>query len=329
MTFQALMLRQENKETRAAVESVDVAQLPAGEVLVDVAYSSLNYKDGLNITGAAKVARFFPMVAGIDGAGMVVESSSPRFSRGDHVVMTGCGSSETFWGGMAQKMRVSAEFLVPVPSGISLQQAMAIGTAGFTAMQSVMALEAHGLKPGGREVIVTGAAGGVGSISVTILARLGYQVVASTGRPELHDYLKSLGASRILDRAALATPSGRPLDSETWGGAVDSVGGETLASVVRQLARGASVAACGVAGGHAVNTMVYPFILRGANLLGIDSLAVPNPERLAIWERIRRDLPLDKLEAITQVVSLREALELARAILKGQVRGRVVVDVNA
>ncbi|HEX9374303.1 MAG TPA: acryloyl-CoA reductase, partial [Roseiflexaceae bacterium] len=244
--FKALVLVQQDGATRAAIQDLDVGALPEGDVLVAVAYSSLNYKDGLAITGRGKIVRRFPMVPGIDFAGTVEESQHPEFKPGDPVVLTGWGVGERHWGGLAQKARVKGDWLVPLPQGLSLEQTMGIGTAGLTAMLAVMALEEHGLAPGGREVLVTGASGGVGSVAVAVLAKLGYAVVASTGKAGAHDYLKSLGATEVIDRLA---PSGRPLDSERWAGAVDTVGGETLAALLPALAYGAAVAACGNAGG--------------------------------------------------------------------------------
>ena len=328
-TFKALLATQENGAFAVSIRQLERAQLPPGEVLVRVAYSSLNYKDGLALTGKPGVIRSFPMVPGIDLAGTVEESKSPDFKPGDTVVATGCGTSETFWGGYAQLARINAEYLSPVPQGWSLEQAMGVGTAGFTAMQCVMALEDHGLKPGGREVVVTGAAGGVGSTGVAILAKLGYKVAASTGRAQLGDYLRKLGASEILDRAALAAPSKRPLETERWAGAIDNVGGDTLAGLLRSMALGASVASCGVAAGAAFTSTVFPFILRGVNLLGIDSLRLPNARRRQIWSRIARDLPLNLLQDIMQVEPLGKVVQLGEKILAGQVRGRIVIDVNA
>ncbi len=296
--------------------------------MISVACSSLNYKDGLAVTGDGKIIRRFPMVPGIDLAGTVEESGSPSFRRGDEVVLTGWGIGERHWGGYTQLNRVKSEWLIPLPKGLRLQQSMAIGTAGFTAMLCVIALEDHGLKPGDREVLVTGAAGGVGSAAVAILAKLGHKVTASTGRKEAHEYLKSLGASSILDRSVLASPSNKPLESERWAGAVDTVGGETLVSVLRSLAYNGSVAACGLAGGHELNSTVFPFILRGANLLGIESAWCPVDRRKAAWKRLITDLPMDLLGQMTQVISLEEVPEWSAKILKGQVRGRVVVDVR-
>lgn len=326
-TFKALVVDQAG-ENRASLQQLRKDQLPAGDVLVRVAYSTVNYKDGLAVTGQGKILRSFPIVPGIDLSGTVEESSSPAFKPGDPVLVTGFGIGEQYWGGFSQYARVKSEWLVPLPAGLTLRQAMGIGTAGFTAMLSVMALEERGLRPGGRAVVVTGAAGGVGSVAVAILARLGYHVVASTGRRELQEYLLSLGAREILDRSVLATPSNRPLESERWGGAVDTVGGETLASLLRTMARGASVAACGLAGGSALHTTVMPFILRGVALIGIDSTMCPQDRRLAAWDRLTRDLPLDALESMIEVVSLEDVPAISQEILKGRIRGRVVVDMS-
>jgi acrylyl-CoA reductase (NADPH) len=327
-TFRALILNQDAGGFSASVQQLPPEALPAGEVTIRVLYSSLNYKDGLAVTGKLATIRKFPMVPGVDLAGIVEQSTSPDIQPADQVVVTGCGTSETMWGGYAQLARLNAEFVVPLPKGLTLKQAMGVGTAGFTAMMSVMELERYGLKPGGREVLVTGAGGGVGSVAVAILARLGYKVTASSGRAELGDYLKSLGAQQIIDRNALAAPSKRPLESERWAGAVDSVGGETLAAVIRSLSAGASVAACGLAGGPTLNTTVFPFILRGVNLLGIDSVRVPNARRREIWERVARDLPLELLDSMMEVHPLEDFRELGEKILAGKTRGRVVIDVN-
>ena len=328
-TFRGVLVTQVDGKFHAAIQDIPREQLPAGEVLVRVAYSSLNYKDGLAVTGMPGVIRTYPMVAGIDLAGTVEESSSPDFRPGDSVVATGCGTSETHWGGYAQLARLKAEWLVPVPAGMSLRQAMGIGTAGFTAMQSVIALEEHGAKPGGRAIVITGAAGGVGSVSIAILANLGYTVVASSGRPQLTAYLKGLGAHDVIDRAELSAASKRPLESERWGGAIDSVGGTTLAGLLRTMAVGGSVAACGVAGGPLFSSTVFPFILRGVNLLGIDSLRVPNARRRQIWTRLSTDLDRALLDSIIQVEPMGRIFELGAQILKGEIRGRTVIDVNA
>jgi acrylyl-CoA reductase (NADPH) len=329
-TFKALVIDQKDGEIQAELQELQPEALPEGDVLVSIAYSTLNYKDGLAVTGQGKVIRKYPMVPGIDFAGTVVESASPTFKTGDAVVLTGWGVGESHWGGYAQLARVKAEWLVPLPEGLSLKQAMGIGTAGFTAMLCVMALEEHGLTPTDqRQVVVTGAAGGVGSVAVAILAKRGYNVVASTGRAdEEHDYLQSLGARQILDRQVLAKP-GKPLESERWAGAVDTVGGDTLAALLPAMAQNTSVAACGNAAGIALNTTVFPFILRGVSLLGVNSVLVPQPRRLAAWSRLTRDLPLDGLDSMIQVVPLADVPELSRQILKGQVRGRIVIDVNS
>ena len=326
--FQALLVTQTDGKFEASIQKLQPEALPPGEVLIRVAYSSLNYKDGLAVTGKPGVIRKYPMVPGVDLAGTVEESSSVNFKPGDKVAVTGCGTSETLWGGYSQYARLAAEFVVPLPAGFNLQQAMGIGTAGFTAMQSVMALEEHGVKPGGREVVVTGAAGGVGSVAIAILGKLGYKVVASSGRAELHDYLRGLGASEIIDRSVLAAPSKRPLDSERWAAGIDSVGGDTLAGLLRSVVIGGSVAACGLAGGAALNTTVFPFILRGVNLLGIDSVRVPNQRRREIWARLARDLPTNLLDSMIQVKPLTEVFQLGEQILAGKTRGRVVIDVN-
>ena len=327
-TYKALVLNQDANGFSAGIQMLAPEAFPEGEVLIRVAYSSLNYKDGLAVTGKPGVVRKWPMVPGVDLAGVVEESASAEFQKGDEVVVTGCGTSETMWGGYAQLARLDARFIVPLPHGITLKQAMGVGTAGVTAMQCVMELERHGLKPSGKEVVVTGAGGGVGSVAVAILAKLGYQVVASSGRPELSDYLKSLGACEIIDRATLAAPSKKPMEAERWAGAVDSVGGETLAGVIRSLSSGGSVAACGLAGGASLNTSVFPFILRGVNLLGIDSVRVPNSQRRAVWERLGRDLPMELLDSMIEVHPLEEYQALGERILAGQTRGRVVIDVN-
>lgn len=328
-TFKALVVDQKEGQAQAEFRQLPPDVLPEGEVLVSVAYSSLNYKDGLAVTGQGRVIRKFPLVPGIDFAGTVLESASPAFKTGDQVVLTGWGVGESHWGGFAQMARVKAEWLVPLPQGLTLKQAMGIGTAGFTAMLSVMALEEKGLTPADqREVVVTGAAGGVGSVAVAILAKLGYNVVASTGRAELHDYLRQLGAKQILDRSVLAKP-GKPLESERWAGVVDTVGGDALAALLPGMAQNTSIAACGNAAGFALNTTVFPFILRGVSILGINSVLVPQPRRLAAWSRLAQDLPLDKLEAMMQEAPLDAVPELSQQILKGQIKGRVVIDVNA
>ena len=326
--FKALVVTQEGGKFNASFQQLDPGALPPGEVLVRVACSSLNYKDGLAVTGRPGVIRKYPMVPGIDLAGVVEESRSHEFKPGDKVVVTGCGTSETMWGGYAELARLDAEFIVPLPDGMSLKQAMGAGTAGFAAMQSIVALEQHGVKPGGRELLVTGASGGVGSIAVAILANLGYKVAASTGRPELHGYLRSLGAGEILDRVTLAAASDHPLETQRWAAAIDSVGGSTLAGLLRSMAMGGSVASVGLAGSAEFTTTVFPFILRGVNLLGIDSSRVSNAARREIWARLARDLPLSLLDRMIQVEPLERVRELGEQILAGNIRGRVVIEVN-
>jgi acrylyl-CoA reductase (NADPH) len=327
--FTALVLHESGGKVEPRVERVDETGLPAGEVTVAVEYSGLNYKDGMILNGLGRLVRKYPHVGGIDFAGTVERSDSPDFKPGDKVVLTGWRVGEVQWGGFAQKARVKASMPVKLPAGLTSQRAMAIGTAGFTAMLAVMALERHGLKPGGGEVLVTGAAGGVGSVATAILAKLGHQVAASTGRSATHGYLRDLGASTIVDRAELAKKPERPLDSERWAGAVDAVGGTTLATILTQLKYLGSVAACGLAGGTDLPATVIPFLLRGVNLLGIDSVMCPMDLRQEAWQRLVRDLPLDKLDAMTETVPLGALPEYAGRILKGETRGRVVVDVNA
>ncbi len=327
-TFRALVVDESGGSRRVEVRDVPVSDLPPGEVLVRVAYSTLNFKDGLAVTGKGKILRSTPMAPGIDFAGTVVESASPQFKPGDQVVLTGWGVGERHWGGYSQLNRVKADWLVPLPEGMSLRQAMAIGTAGFTAMLCVQALERHGVKPGGREVLVTGAAGGVGSVAVALLARAGYQVVAATGRLREEEYLKSLGAASVIDRAVLTAP-GRPLETERWAGAVDTVGGAVLGGIFRSVAYYGVVAACGNAGGAEFTTSVFPFILRGVQLIGVESVMAPPEQRREAWARIARDLPGDLIDRLTEVIPMAAVPEYSETITRGQVRGRVVVDVNA
>lgn len=331
MSFNALLVeKSEDGKVSASVTSLDEGRLPAeGDVTVAVEYSTLNYKDGLCVNGIGGLVRNFPHVPGIDFAGTVIESSDTRYKAGDKVVLTGWRVGEVWWGGYAQKARVKADWLVPLPAGLSTRQAMIVGTAGFTSMLGVMALEAHGLKPDQGEVLVTGAAGGVGSVATAILGKLGYQVAAVTGRPEQADYLKGLGAGRIVPREELAQPSGKPLERETWAGCVDAVGGSMLAAILPQMKYGGSVAAVGLAGGNKLETTVVPFLLRGVNLLGIDSVMQPFANRIEAWKRIATDLPMDKLEAMASEAKLADLPALGRDILKGRVKGRVIVDVNA
>lgn len=331
MSFKALLVEKpDDGKATASVKELDESQLPAeGNVTVAVEYSTLNYKDGLCVNGIGGLVRNFPHIPGIDFAGTVEASDDARYKPGDKVVLTGWRVGEVWWGGYAQKARVKADWLVPLPDGLTTRQAMIVGTAGFTSMLAVMALEAHGLKVGNGEVLVTGASGGVGSVATAILNKLGYEVAAVTGRPEQADYLKGLGATRIVPREEVATPSGKPLERETWAGCVDAVGGSMLAAILPQMKYGASVSAVGLAGGNKLETTVIPFLLRGVNLLGIDSVMQPYENRIAAWKRIASDLPIEKLEAMASPATLANLPELGRAILKGQVKGRVVVDVNA
>jgi acrylyl-CoA reductase (NADPH) len=327
--FRALVLHEDGGKLTPRIEAVDEARLPVGEVTVAVECSTLNYKDGMILQGIGRLVRDYPHVPGIDFAGTVERSESSDFKPGDPVILTGWRVGEVQWGGYAEKARVRASYLVRRPEGLSARQAMAIGTAGFTAMLAVMTLERHGLVPGSGDVLVTGAAGGLGSVAVALLSQLGYRVVASTGRPQEHDYLTGLGAAELIDRAALAAKPTRPLDSERWAGAIDAVGGNTLATILTQLKYRASVAACGLAGGSDVPASVIPFLLRGVNLLGIDSVMCLHEERTTAWQRLAQDLPLDKLDGMTQTVPLSALPELAPKILGGQTRGRIVVDVKA
>jgi len=328
-TFQALMLREEDGRIVPRLEAVDEAELPPGEVTVAVEYSTLNYKDAMVLQGIGRLVRNYPHIPGIDFAGAVERSDSPEFKPGDPVILTGWRVGEVHWGGYAEQARVKASWLVRRPQGLSAAQAMAVGTAGFTAMLAVMALERHGLRPGDGEVLVTGAAGGVGSVEIALLSALGHRVVAATGRPEQRDYLIELGADDLVERAALAVKPSRPLDGERWAGAVDAVGGNTLATILTQLQYHASVAACGLAGGSDLPATVIPFLLRGVNLLGIDSVMCPPEERIEAWQRLARELPLDRLERMTGVVPLSRLPGLAPKILQGEVRGRTVVDIKA
>lgn len=328
--FNALVVNKDEDtgKTSAAVEEISLDDLPEAEVTVAVDYSTVNYKDGLCIGPGGGLVRKYPHIPGIDFAGTVEASSDARYTAGDKVVLTGWRVGEAHWGGYSQKARVRADWLVPLPEGLTTRQAMAVGTAGFTAMLAVMALEDHGLQKDHGPVLVTGAAGGVGSVATAILANLGYEVAAVTGRPETADYLRSLGATQIVAREEINETVKRPLESETWAGCVDAVGGAMLARVLGQMKYGASVAAVGLAGGANLPATVVPFLLRGVNLLGIDSVMQPYDNRLRAWERIATDLPMDKLEAMIQPATLQDLPQLGADILKGQVKGRVVVDVN-
>ena len=328
--FKALVVeKNEDGKTSATVQELSLDQLPAGDVTVAVDYSTVNYKDGLCIGPGGGLVRNYPHIPGIDFAGTVEASDDDRYKQGDKVVLTGWRVGESHWGGYAQKARVKADWLVPLPKGIDTRQAMAIGTAGFTAMLAVMALEDHGLTPENGPVLVTGAAGGVGSVATAILANLGYEVAAVTGRPEMADYLISLGATQIVAREEINEIVKRPLEGEMWAGCVDAVGGNMLARVLGQMKYGASVSSVGLAGGAGLTATVIPFLLRGVNLLGIDSVMQPYAKRIRAWDRLASDLPLDKLEAMIFPARLQDLSQLGQDILKGNIKGRVVVDVNA
>ena len=330
MSFRALVMEEQAEGGAVAhLRDLDEADLPEGEVTVAVEYSTLNYKDGLCLSAkGGGLVRSYPHVPGIDFAGVVQTSSDDRYAPGDRVVLTGWRVGEVHWGGYAQKARVKADWLVPLPAALTTRQAMAVGTAGLTAMLAVMALEDHGLSPDKGEVLVTGAAGGVGSVAVALLGARGYRVAAVTGRPETERYLRDLGAARIIPRADLAETVKRPLEAETWAGCIDAVGGAMLARILGQMQHRASVAAVGLAGGSGLPATVIPFLLRGINLLGIDSVQSPYAERARAWGRIAAELPMAKLEAMLREVALAEVPALGAAILAGAVQGRVVVDVN-
>jgi acrylyl-CoA reductase (NADPH) len=328
MTFTALVLEESHGRVRAELRPVEEDALPPGDVTVRVTHSTLNYKDGLILNGLGRLVRKYPHVPGIDFAGTVEQSRHSAWRPGDRVILTGWRVGEAQWGGYAEKARVKGEWLVPLPAQLTPARAMAIGTAGLTAALAVGALERHGLAPGAGEVAVTGAAGGLGSVAVALLARGGHGVAASTGRSEAGDYLRELGAATVIDRAALAAAPDKPLLSERWAGAVDAVGGATLASLLAAMRYRSSVAACGLAGGSSLETTVMPFIIRGVNLLGIDSVMAPLPERREAWERIARNLPPELIDRMTTTVTLAEVAELGSRILKGEVQGRVVVEIG-
>jgi acrylyl-CoA reductase (NADPH) len=325
--FNALVIEKDAAGYRAGVQQVDDSALPPGDVTVRVDYSTINYKDGLAITGKSPVVRSFPLHAGIDFAGVVESSEDARFAPGDRVVLNGWGVGESHSGGLAQKARVKADWLVPLPEGLTTRQAMAIGTAGYTAMLCVMALERHGVLPGAGDILVTGANGGVGSVAIALLSGLGHRVVASTGRLDESAYLQSLGAAEVIDRSTLSAP-GKPLAKERWAGVVDSVGSHTLANACASTQYGGAVAACGLAQGLDFPASVAPFILRGITLYGIDSVMAKPSVRMPAWERLARDLDLAKLDAITTEIGLAQALQAGADILAGRVRGRLVVDVH-
>jgi len=325
--FKGILITKDEAGYRAAVQTLDETRLPPGDVTVRVSHSTINYKDGLAITGKAPVVRQFPMVPGIDLAGVVEHSAHPDYRPGDAVLLNGWGVGEAHWGGLAQKARLKGDWLIPLPAAFTPQQAMAIGTAGYTAMLCVLALERHGVRPSDGDIVVTGAAGGVGSVAVAVLARLGYRVAAVTGRPQDAAYLQRLGAAEVIDRAQFASP-GKPLGKERWAGAVDVAGSHVLANVCATTRYRGVVTACGLAAGMDLPATVAPFILRGVTLAGIDSVMCPRPERLVAWERLARDLDIALLGEIGHEVGLAEALPLAARLLAGEVRGRIVVDVN-
>ena len=325
--FKAILVNKDDQGYRAELAQVDESSLPEGDVKVKVLYSTLNYKDGLAITGKGPVVRSFPMVPGIDFAGEVLESSSPDFKVGDLVLLNGWGVGEAHWGGLAQQARVKADWLIPLPKGLTAKQALAIGTAGYTAMLCVMALEKHGTKPSDGEVLVTGAAGGVGSIAIALLSKLGFKVVASTGRMAEAEYLKKLGAAEVIDRASLSAP-GKPLAKERWAAVVDSVGSHTLANACAQTKSEGAVAACGLAQGMDFPSTVAPFILRGVTLYGINSVTVPRGKRIAAYEQLSKLLDLKILDEISHEISLVDSIEYAQKLMAGNVRGRLIVDVN-
>ena len=326
--FTALVLRQQDEQISAAFETVNDDALPAGDVTVRVAYSTVNYKDGMVLGGLGRLVRDYPHIPGIDFSGVVEASEHPGFSVGDPVVLTGWRVGEVHWGGYAERARVKGDWLIKLPAPLSLTRAMAVGTAGFTAMLAIDTLEAAGLTTVAGEVLVTGAAGGVGSVATTLLGQMGYQVVAATGRPETHEYLTELGAAGFIDRAELAEAPSRPLARERFPAAIDNVGGDTLANLLTQVRYGGAVAAVGLAGGSGLKTTVLPFLLRGVSLLGIDSVMCPAPRRQRVWDRLSEILPTDRLDAMTEMRDWHDLPALGAAILKGQLRGRTVVRVT-
>ena len=328
-TFNGILLDKSETGFSATLSAIEESRLPAeGDVTVAIEYSTLNYKDGLAIANKSPVVRKWPMVAGIDGAGIVEASTHPQWKPGDKVILNGHGVGESYWGCLAQKAKLKGDWLIALPASLSLKQAMAIGTAGYTSMLAVIALAKHGVTPDQGEILVTGASGGVGSVAIVLLAARGYNVVASTGRLNETDYLKSLGAASIIDRNELSAP-GKPLQKERWAGVVDSVGSHTLANAIAQCKYNATVAACGLAQGMDLSTSVAAFILRGVTLAGIDSVYASQSRRLEAWTHLAQELDIAKLDKIISVIKLSEAISRAPAILAGQVRGRLVVDVNA
>ncbi|SCA55633.1 putative oxidoreductase, Zn-dependent and NAD(P)-binding [Candidatus Terasakiella magnetica] len=325
--FKALVLSKNDDGVSSEIQEMNADQLPEGDVVVNVEYSTLNYKDGLVLNGLGGLVRNYPHVGGVDFAGTVETSTHADFKAGDKVVLTGWRVGEVHWGGYGQKARVSGDWLVHLPEGLDTRQAMAVGTAGFTSMLGVMALEDQGLSPEKGEVLITGAAGGVGSVAAAILAKLGYDVAGSTGRADTHDYLREMGVKNIIGRDELSEASKRPLEKELWAGCIDAVGGTTLSRVLAQMKYGGSVAAIGLAGGNKLDATVIPFLLRGVNLLGIDSVMCPKERRVKAWNRIVTDLPMEKLDGMISQAKLQDLPQLGKDIIAGQVRGRVVVDV--
>lgn len=325
--FNAILIEKNDDDYQANLTALEEAQLPEGDVTVRVSYSTINYKDGLAITGRGPVVRKFPMVPGIDLAGTVETSHHPRFKAGDKVLLNGWGVGESHWGGLSQKARLNGDWLIPLPDSMSERLAMAIGTAGYTAMLCLIALERHGLTPDSGEVLVTGANGGVGSFAIALLANQGYSVIASTGRPQEADYLKSLGATTIIDRAELDS-AGRALGKQRWAAAIDSVGSHTLANVCASTCEDGLVATCGLAQGMDLPATVAPFILRGISLLGINSVTRPYDERIEAWQRLSTSLNMAQLDEITKEIGLSETIDAASDLLDGKIRGRIVVDVN-
>ena len=324
--FKAILISRDADKTQSiAVTELTEADLMEGDVTVSVEYTTVNYKDGLAITGKAPVVRRFPMIPGVDFAGTVLASSHPDFAAGDKVILNGWGVGETHYGAYARRARVKGDWLVPLPTGLTARDAMAIGTAGYTAMLSVMALERHGIGPERGPVIVTGAAGGVGTVAISLLSKLGYHVIASTGRPEESDFLKGLGAAEIIARDELSGPA-KPLGKERWAGGIDAVGSHTLANVLSMTSYGGAVAACGLAGGMDLPASVAPFILRGVSLLGIDSVMAPKSLRIEAWQRLAKELDHGKLAMLSRTIGFDEIIDSAKAIVEGKIRGRVVVE---
>ncbi|MGB0370784.1 MAG: MDR family oxidoreductase [Opitutales bacterium] len=325
--FKAILIEKDESGYRASLKKLDEHQLPEGDVSLKVTHSTLNYKDALAITGKAPVVRSFPMVPGIDLVGTVEHSEHSDFKPGDTVMLNGWGVGEKHWGGLSEKACLNGDWLIPQPAGLSPQDCMTIGTAGYTAMLCILALEKHGVTPDSGEIIVTGATGGVGSVAISILSKLGYKVTALSGRPEQSEYLKSLGATDVIDRAEFSSP-GKPLQKERWAGAIDVVGGHTLANLCASTQYGGIVTACGLAGSMDFPATVAPFILRGVTLKGIDSVMCPKAERIEAWQRLSKDLDLKKLASIRQIIPLSEAIPYASKLLNGEIRGRIVVDLN-